>query len=96
MNEITEAEMKQALQRREKSTCKSRDIRGILQMFVDTTTDQLRQFVLEPKEKSNEIYDILGKLRHYYNMTIHKIGHRDNNVVPTITTGWDIVKTKAL
>ena len=95
MNEITEAEMKQALQRREKAICKNRDIRGILQMFVDTTTDQLRQFVLEPQAKADEVYDILEELRDYYNKTIHKIGHRYNNVVPVISATWDIVKTKA-
>lgn len=95
MNEITEDEMKQALQRREKAACKNRDIRGILQMFVDTTADQLRQFVLEPQAKADEVYDILEKLREYYNRTIHKIGHRYNNVVPTITSVWNIDKVRA-
>jgi hypothetical protein len=95
MNEITEDEMKQALQRREKAACKNRDIRGILQMFVDTTADQLRQFVLEPQTRADEVYDILERLREYYNRTIHKIGHRYNNVVPTITSVWNIDKVRA-
>jgi len=95
MNDISEAEMKQALQRREKAICKNRDIRGILQMVVDTTTDQLRQFVLEPQTKVVEVYNLLEKLREYYNKTINKIGNRYNNVVPIITSEWELVKTKA-
>ena len=96
MNKISEDEMKQTLQRREKAICKNRDIRCILQMVVDTTSDQLRQFVLDPQITCEEVYHILEELREYYNKTINKIGIRYNNKIPKLNETWDIYKCKAI
>ena len=94
MNEIPEEYMKQALQKREKAVSKVRDIRGIIQMVVDTGSDLLRQVVLEPR-KGEEIISILENLRTYYNNAVDKLSYRYTCVVPSLNVAWYVNRRKA-
>ena len=51
MNEIDDNEFQKKIQRREKCREKKRDIHNILRMFCDSTSDFLRQFVLDTSKR---------------------------------------------
>jgi hypothetical protein len=93
MNVITENYMKQALQKREKAAAKLRDIRGIIQMFIDTGSDLLRQFIIDPT-KGDETLTIFENLRKYYNEAIGKISNRYTSIVPFLTISWMVDRKK--
>tara|TARA_R110000803_G_scaffold68224_4_gene130033 strand:- start:1804 stop:2784 length:981 start_codon:yes stop_codon:yes gene_type:complete len=95
MNMITENYMKQALQKREKAAAKLRDIRGIIQMVVDTGSDLLRQIVLDPNNYE-EHSNVFENLKEYYNDAIGKISHRYTCVVPFLNLSWTIDRRKAV
>lgn len=95
MNMITETYMKQALQKREKAAAKLRDIRGIIQMVVDTGSDLLRQIVLDPNNYE-EHSNVFENLKEYYNDAIGKISHRYTCVVPFLNLSWAIDRRKAI
>ena len=72
LDEISEEQFKRELQKREKANDKTRDIRDIYQMFIDTVSDALRRFVM----KTNTIYEIRSEL--------HAISIYTNNVIQDI------------
>ena len=92
LNEISEIEFMKKVQRREKAREKKRDIYNILQMFVDTGGDLLRQFVMN-RDKKNEIYELLGKLVDYTNHSLYVLTDRYNCIIPPrITSNWEFYK----
>ena len=93
MNEITEDQMKQSLQKREKAASKLRDIRGIIQMVTDTGSDLLRQMVVNP-DTIEDTVTIFKNLKDYYNSAVHKISNRYSCVVPLVNDEWLTVRVK--
>jgi hypothetical protein len=92
MGEISETDFKRKIQRKERDREKRRDFRNVLTMFVDTTGDLLRQFVLD-KNKFPEIYDILTKLISYTGKEMLSISRRYNNcVIPYFSVNWSFHK----
>jgi flagellin-specific chaperone FliS len=73
--------MKKTLQKREKNIQKRREIRAILQMFVDVGSDTLRQFILDPS-KGEEVVDTIRQLYGYSRESLNKIAKRFNCSVP--------------
>ena len=91
LGELSETDYKKKIQRREKSHEKKRDIHNVLRMFIDTTGDLLRQFVID-KNKFDEIYELLAKLVGYTSRELYNISKRYNCVVPYFTEDWSIRK----
>lgn len=91
LNELSEEQFKIKIQRREKSREKVRDIRNILQMFVDTTSDLLRQLVIDKNQKDN-IYEHISKLISYTGAEFYNIGRRYDCVVPYFDYTWNFRK----
>ena len=83
MNELNEDAWKVMLQTREKAQHKRRDITNVLTMFVNTSSDLLRQLVL--KDITNENFlRITNELIHYTNDSFKVIHSRYNCVTPWI------------
>ena len=99
MSEITADDFKTRLQQREKKTNKHRDINMLLQMLVNTTSDLLRQIVLNPNT-FNENCGNIHKLIQYYNKELRNICIRYQCVAPSVYTQkaesgyWRIRSTK--
>lgn len=91
LGELSETDYKKKIQRREKSREKKRDIHNVLRMFIDTTGDLLRQFVID-KNKFDEIYELLTKLVGYTSRELYNISKRYNCIVPYFTEDWSIRK----
>ena len=91
LHELSELDFMKKVQRREKSREKKRDMRNVLQMFVDTGGDLLRQFVLN-KDKKEEISELLGKLVEYTNDSLITISDRYKCVIPYINDEWEFRK----
>ena len=75
LNELSEDNLKRELQRRDKSNCKTRDIRDIYQMYIDTVGDLLRQYTID---RSKEL-DIIAEVRElllYMNNVLETIRKR--------------------
>tara|TARA_Y100000817_G_scaffold307971_1_gene295055 strand:- start:14984 stop:15295 length:312 start_codon:yes stop_codon:yes gene_type:complete len=75
LKDMTEEQLKRELQRRDKSNCKTRDIRDIYQMYIDTVGDLLRQYMID---KSKEL-DIIAEVRElllYMNNVLETIRKR--------------------
>ena len=85
------SDYKKKIQRREKSREKKRDIHNVLRMFIDTTGDLLRQFVIE-KDKFDDIYELLSKLVGYTSKELYNVSKRYNCIVPYFTEDWSIRK----
>lgn len=83
MDNLNEDAWKIMLQKREKAQHKSRDIRNLLSMFVDTTGDYFRQMIVG-EVTVEECLDILDKLSDYFNTTMETIHKRYNCVTPWI------------
>ena len=81
LNDISEHEFKQYLQRREKYLEKSRDLSNIFEMIANTGGDLLRQYVIEP-ERHDEIVDLLQKIVEYGNEIFESIRKRYNCRLP--------------
>ena len=81
MNMITDEQLKKELQRRDKYNHKMSDIRDIIQMFLDTGGDLLRQWIVE-RDRENEIIDTAFELCKYFNMVCNGIHSRYNCVIP--------------
>ena len=81
LNDITEKEFKNFLQRQEKFKDKSRDVFNIFEMMANTGGDLLRQYVIEP-ERHDEILDLLKKIIEYGNETLQTIRTRYNCRLP--------------
>lgn len=91
LSELSESEFRIKIQRREKSREKKRDIHNILRMFVDTSSDLLRQLVLK-RDDIDIIENILEQLVIYTNGELNAISHRYNCVVPWIHDDWEFRK----
>lgn len=91
LNELSEIDYKKKIQRREKSREKKRDIHNVLRMFIDTSGDLLRQFVLD-KNKKEEIYNTLDKLVSYTSKELKMVSKRYNCVVPYFRYDWSFRK----
>lgn len=81
MNMITDDQLKKELQRRDKYNHKMSDIRDICQMFLDTSGDLLRQWIVE-RDREDEIIDTAFELCKYFNMVCNGIHSRYKCVIP--------------
>jgi hypothetical protein len=72
LNEISEKNVKKELQRRDKHNEKTRDIRDIYNMYIDTVSDLLRQYVLD-RTKEFEMLCHINELTIYTNSVISNI-----------------------
>ena len=75
LKDISEEKLKRELQRRDKSNAKLHDIRDILQMYIDTVGDLLRQYVLNNEEENNILTEI-HELTVYTNDVLERIRKR--------------------
>lgn len=91
MDEIPEEGFKRELQRREKAYLKKSEIRNILQMFVDTSSDIMRQICLEPL-KYEVFYITLQQLKDYFNESCSTLGRRYSCVCPYLDNNFNIMK----
>ena len=80
LNEIDEDEFKKELQRRDKQNAKARDASQLFQMFMDTSSDELRQYVLGKNRQ--EVVNNIRALTDYTNSFIRSIHERYNCVTP--------------
>jgi hypothetical protein len=81
MNHISKDDLKRELQRRDKHNDKMRDIQQIYQMFIDTGSDLLRQWMVD-STKEDEIMDTAFELTKYTNTVITRIRNRYTCQVP--------------
>lgn len=81
LDEITDAQFKRELQKREKMNDKVRDVQDIYRMFIDTVSDTLRKFMLYP-DTVEEIHGELRDLILYTNEVIHNIRKRYTSRLP--------------
>jgi hypothetical protein len=90
LGEIERDEMKRTIQQREKKNLKNRDIHMILQMFITTSSDLLRQAVVNTREhRVPAAHTIMGDLKRlvgYTNAELAKIANRLSSHVPCIQT----------
>jgi len=91
MDELHEEGLKKELQKREKAYIKKTEIRNILQMFVDTSSDIMRQVCLEP-EKYDTFYNTLILLKDYFNDSFTTLGKRYGSVCPYLDNNFNIIK----
>ena len=75
LKDISEEKLKRELQRRDKSNAKLHDIRDILQMYIDTVGDLLRQYVINNEEENNILSEI-QELTVYTNDILERIRKR--------------------
>lgn len=80
LREMDESEFKKELQRRDKHNAKVRDVAQIFQMFTDTSSDELRQYVLG--KSADEVIQNLRTLIEYTNEVIQTIHKRYNCITP--------------
>lgn len=81
LGEISVEKFKHELQKREKANDKVRDVRDIYRMFIDTVSDALRRFILDP----STLTDIQGEiqdLKTYTNDVIRDIRRRYTSRLP--------------
>jgi hypothetical protein len=81
--------MKRKIQQREKKNLKNRDINMILQMFITTTSDLLRQAVNNKEIRlptASTILQDIKRLVDYTNRELGKVATRMGSVVPCIQT----------
>lgn len=81
LNKINDEQLKHELQKRDKHNEKMRDIQNIYQMFIDTCSDLLRQWMIDP-DKVDEIKDTAYELSKYTNQVITRIRNRYTCQVP--------------
>ena len=87
LDEMSEDMFKRQLQQTDKAICKDRDTRNIFRMFIDTSSDLLRQYVVDPTKKTY-VVKTLEELRLYTNDVIKKIHRRYNHVTPHFIPEW--------
>lgn len=80
LHEITEDVFRKELQRRDKQNAKARDVAQIFQMFLDTCSDELRQYLLG--KDRGEVCENVAKLTDYTNDVIKTIHRRYGCVTP--------------
>jgi hypothetical protein len=81
MNSMTDDEFKMHIQRRDKHNSKMRDIQDIYRMYIDTVSDILRQFMLDPGNEPSFMEEIRG-LTEYTNGVMTRIRKRYTARVP--------------
>ena len=89
LGEMDREEMKRKVQQREKKGLKDRDINMILQMFITTCSDLLRQAIqngLSTSPTAPMLLEDMKKLAVYTNKELGKIAHRTSSIVPCIQT----------
>ena len=92
LNELSEETFKHTIQNREKKYKKNDEFRSVLQMFVNTSSDMLRQMLVE--NDTNTQLNNLELLRNYMNAAMKKIGKRYNCMSPYIDLNWsNLIKT---
>lgn len=92
LGEIGREEMKKRIQKREKRYLKNRDVNMILQMFVTTCSDMLRQAVLNRETsipKASTILQDIKRLVQYTNGEMGKVSARTGCVVPMMQPRGD-------
>lgn len=83
LNELTEDAFKKYIQKAEKKLSKDRAVRDLMQMFVNTSSDILRQLVMHEIEV-DECMRIIDGIIEYFNDHMKKIRKRFNQVVKEI------------
>lgn len=81
MSDMTDDEFKHHIQRRDKHNSKMRDIQDIYGMYIDSVSDILRQYKLDPENEASYTEDIRG-LTGYTNLVMKKIRRRYTSRVP--------------
>ena len=81
LNSMTDDEFKMHIQRRDKHNSKMRDIQDIYRMYIDTVSDILRQFMLDPGNEPAFMEEIRG-LTEYTNGVMTRIRKRYTARVP--------------
>lgn len=92
MNELSEEDFKKQMQRNEKHRNKGRDMLGVYQMFVNTTSDILRQVVVNELHPREGIV-IINRLIEYFNSTMNVIGKRYNQATASIIDYGTVIST---
>jgi len=87
MNNISEDSWKKSLQQIEKKTFKSRDIYNILRMFTITSSDILRQLVLDDISVDDCINQV-SELKKYVNNQFSIVRTRYGGIVNPIRDNW--------
>jgi len=80
LREIDDEAFKKELQRRDKQNAKALDVQQIFQMFLDTSSDELRQYLLG-KDK-DEVLNNIRSLTDYTNDVLRTIHNRYACVTP--------------
>tara|TARA_R110002074_G_scaffold368689_1_gene543235 strand:+ start:145 stop:690 length:546 start_codon:yes stop_codon:yes gene_type:complete len=75
LNELSEHDFKTMIQRGEKRYAKANEMRDILQMFVNATSDILRQMVLG-EITCDTAEDFVAKLVDFFNNSMENVGQR--------------------
>jgi hypothetical protein len=83
LNEISEATFKSSIQKIEKKIMKDRAVRDLMRMFVNTTSDVLRQMVVGEIDH-NETIRIVDGIVDYFNMHMNGIKKRFNQTTKVI------------
>jgi hypothetical protein len=86
LNEINETKWKSLLKMRQKAQDKNKEVRDVLEMFVNVMTDLFNTFV---SGENINLQQNAVALREYTNEQLYKIYSRYNNKTPVITKTWD-------
>jgi len=89
IQKIDEEKFKHTLQKNEKARNKKNDIRMVVDMFLGTTADIMRNIVQSEKlEQILERVDELNNLRAYFNDSMKPISQRYGCVAPNLNDKW--------
>ena len=88
MGEISGIQWKKSLQQIEKKVSKTRDVYNVLRLFTITSSDLMRQMVVNEIQVENFIIETKA-LRDYVNETFREIHSRYNCVVNPIRDSWN-------
>ena len=88
MGEISEIQWKKSLQQIEKRVSKTRDVYNVLRLFTITSSDLMRQMVVNEIQAADFIIETKA-LRDYVNETFRELHSRYNCVVNPIRDSWN-------
>tara|TARA_B000000441_G_C21682500_1_gene314375 strand:+ start:96 stop:362 length:267 start_codon:yes stop_codon:yes gene_type:complete len=83
LNSISECEFKKELQKRDKQKSKNTDVRNIYELFTNSVSDLLRQWILD---KDIDVTQHVKELVVYSNGIIDTIRKRYNSKLPRYIT----------
>ena len=83
LKSISECEFKKELQKRDKQKCKNTDVRNIYELFTNSVSDLLRQWILD---KDIDVMQYVKELLVYSNDIIDTIRKRYNSKLPRYIT----------